>query len=222
MNAPDRDESLRNAVRDLLGELLPRTNGAGAHANGSGGSDAGAETVVPAVPAPPIAAVLRPSTWRGPAAPGEVVGERSTHSAGVADGGPAASAAGPPDAGAARSASGSGEPVRIDDDVDLNGFVRGLAERLRDPDTRDAIRAGRLRFSLRRSDAPITQTAATAQAPGAPGQSRTVTGPVTERTIKAAAADGAQLVLGPGAVLTPLARDCARSLGVKIEKERGC
>ncbi|MGH2871818.1 MAG: hypothetical protein ACRDL5_05085, partial [Solirubrobacteraceae bacterium] len=111
---------------------------------------------------------------------------------------------------------------RIDDDVDLNGFARALAERLQDPGTRDAIRAGHLRFSLQRWGAGAAQTTGVAQPHAAPAQSRTVTGPVTERTIKAAAADGARLVLAPGAVLTPLARDCARSLGVKVEKERKC
>ncbi len=45
-------------------------------------------------------------------------------------------------------------------------------------------------------------------------------GAVTERTVIKAAADGARLLLGRGAVLTPLARDKARSLGVEIEKER--
>jgi len=34
-----------------------------------------------------------------------------------------------------------------------------------------------------------------------------------------AAADGARLLLGPRAVMTPLARDKARSLGVEIGKE---
>jgi len=37
-----------------------------------------------------------------------------------------------------------------------------------------------------------------------------------------AAAAGARLVLAPRAVLTPMARDRARSLGVEIEKERPC
>ena len=45
-------------------------------------------------------------------------------------------------------------------------------------------------------------------------------GAVTERTVvKAAAATAPACVLGRGAVLTPLARDKARSLGVEIEKE---
>jgi hypothetical protein len=44
-------------------------------------------------------------------------------------------------------------------------------------------------------------------------------GAVTERDVKKAAADGARVVIGRRAVLTPLARDKARSLGVVIEKE---
>jgi len=46
-------------------------------------------------------------------------------------------------------------------------------------------------------------------------------GAVTERTVAAAAKAGARLVLGPRAVLTPLARDKARVLGVPIERPRG-
>jgi hypothetical protein len=45
-------------------------------------------------------------------------------------------------------------------------------------------------------------------------------GAVTERAVSAAAKAGERLVLGPRAVLTPLARDKARALGVPIEKER--
>ena len=45
-------------------------------------------------------------------------------------------------------------------------------------------------------------------------------GTVTERMVAAAAKAGAALVLGPRAVLTPLARDKARALGVPVQKER--
>jgi len=45
-------------------------------------------------------------------------------------------------------------------------------------------------------------------------------GAVTEAVIVAAARAGERLVLGRGAVLTPLARDRARASGVPIEKER--
>ena len=43
---------------------------------------------------------------------------------------------------------------------------------------------------------------------------------MTEAVIAAAAGAGERLVLGRGAVLTPLARDRARASGVQIEKER--
>jgi hypothetical protein len=42
---------------------------------------------------------------------------------------------------------------------------------------------------------------------------------VTERTVARATAAGGRLVLGRRAVLTPLGRDRARSLGVTVEKE---
>jgi hypothetical protein len=92
------------------------------------------------------------------------------------------------------------ETVRISSDADLAAFVQLVL------DQSGAIRAGRLRFTLGGS-APA-------------GAMRVAHGAVTERTIKKAADAGARLVLGPGAVLTPLAREKARALGVDIERER--
>ncbi len=43
---------------------------------------------------------------------------------------------------------------------------------------------------------------------------------MTQAIIKAAARAGERLALGRGAMLTPLARDHARTSGVQIEKER--
>ena len=94
------------------------------------------------------------------------------------------------------------EIVRIESDADLAAFVRSVLDR------GDEIRSGRLRFTL-------------GGAPSA-GVVRVEHGAVTERTIKKAADAGARLVLGPGAVLTPLARDKARALGIEIERERRC
>jgi hypothetical protein len=90
--------------------------------------------------------------------------------------------------------------VTISSDADLDRFVRSVL------DHADAIRQGRLRFTL--GGAP------------SPGVMRVAHGAVTERTIKKAAEAGGRLVLGPGAVLTPLAREKARALGVDIERER--
>jgi hypothetical protein len=93
------------------------------------------------------------------------------------------------------------EVVRIASDADLDRFVRSVLERA------DDIRAGRLRFTLDGRGRPA-------------GVVRVAHGAVTERKIKQAADAGARLVLGPGAVLTPLAREKARALGIDIERER--
>jgi hypothetical protein len=94
---------------------------------------------------------------------------------------------------------GRTEQVRIASDDELAAFVRSVLERA------DEIRSGRLRFTL---------------GGASPGGMRIGHGAVTERTIRKAADAGGRLVLGPGAVLTPLAREKARALGVDIERER--
>lgn len=54
---------------------------------------------------------------------------------------------------------------------------------------------------------------------GRAGQRRVERGAVTEAMVRDAARAGERLVLGRGAILTPLARDRARASGVEIEKE---
>ena len=95
--------------------------------------------------------------------------------------------------------------VTIASDADLAAFARTVLDRA------DDIRAGRLRFTL--------GGGATSPSPQA-GVVRVARGAVTERTVKQAADAGGRLVLGPGAVLTPLAREKARALGIDIERER--
>jgi hypothetical protein len=94
--------------------------------------------------------------------------------------------------------------------------VRSLVHRFENPRDRMAIRSGKLRFRLRATGASA------ADAPAAATTIRVERGAVTERAVRDAAAQGARLVLAPRAVLTPMARDRARSLGVEIEKERPC
>ena len=68
---------------------------------------------------------------------------------------------------------------------------------------------------------PAGRTAgAPADAAAGPPIRRIERGAVTERVVRDAARAGERLVLGRGAVLTPLARDRARSSGVEIDKER--
>ena len=167
----ERDDA-RRLLRELLPELLQETLG---NSNGA----------VPQVPAPPVAAVLRPSTWAQPPVPGEVIGDGR------------------------RADAGRVEHVTLDSDEDLDRFVRSLLARPESDGVRRSASGG-LRFSMG------------GQGAAAPASLRIERGAVTERTVKDAAAAGARLVLAPGAVLTPLAREKARALGIEIERERRC
>jgi hypothetical protein len=225
MSEPDRTEAMRDAARDALRELIPdliqdllgseQGNGNG-NGNGNGHRPEPEPEIVPVVPAPPVAAVLRPSTWSGPAVAGEVVGgDRPARPVERAE---AVEPALPP--ALPGSADGTVETVRIDSDEDLQTFVRALAGWLENPRDRLAIKSGRLRFALQRG----TATATSAEPPGAEAQEvvRVQKGAVTERQVQDAASRGARLVLARAAILTPLARDSARALGVQIEKEGKC
>jgi hypothetical protein len=120
--------------------------------------------------------------------------------------------------GSAARVDGATEQVSLRDDGDLDEFVRRLATLCDDPAQRAALRDGRRRFRLGApSGGRAGPAAATAAREG--GVVRVDRGAVTERRVKQAAADGARLVVGPKAVLTPLARDTARTLGVVVEKE---
>ena len=105
------------------------------------------------------------------------------------------------------------DEVTLRDDVDLDAFVRRVARLCEDPARRAALRDGQHRFRL---VPPVAGTAPTSVG----SVQRIEQGAVTERAVKKAATDGARLVLGRRAVLTPLAKDRARILGVEIEKER--
>jgi len=140
------------------------------------------------------------------------------------------------------------ETVNLSSDEDLAAFVDRLLDL--DPEAREEIRSGRKRFRLAAPQQPANGTAwapATAGPPARPGRPeasgpeasgpeasgpeaggaqggppvrRIGRGAVTEQVIRDAARAGERLVLGPGAVLTPLARDRARASGVEISRER--
>jgi hypothetical protein len=228
VSTPDDADLLRSVTREVLADLLPELLSEALTANGNGnghrngdspdpgtvpGSDAGpgpasppppAADAVPQVPGPPVAAVHRPSGWRPPAesTTTPAIGTSPTRQL-------AADADSPP--------NGAVERVDLRTDADLDAFVRSLVRRLENPRDRMAIRSGKLRFRLG-ATAPAGGAAAASAAPVL----RVERGAVTERTVRDAARDGARLVLGRRAVLTPMARDRARSLGVEIEKERPC
>jgi hypothetical protein len=100
------------------------------------------------------------------------------------------------------------QAVRLHTSEDLRSFVLHLVELAADPARRQDILNGRLRFRL---EPPLGAAEAAVH--------RLDKGAVTERAVRAAARDHARLVLGRRAVLTPLARDAARALGVAIERD---
>jgi hypothetical protein len=114
------------------------------------------------------------------------------------------------------------ETVNLSTDEDLAAFVIWLLDL--DPDQREELRSGRKRFRLATAAATPAAPAASSAPPdpglGASPVRRIERGAVTEALINRAARAGERLVLGRGAVLTPLARDRARAGGVPIEKER--
>lgn len=125
-------------------------------------------------------------------------------------------------------ATGTVETVALRTDADLAMFVTRLLDM--DPAERDAVRDGRKRFRLAPpaaaqpgspvSPAPVSAApVSAAQVNGDRAGRRIERGAVTERMVRAAARAGERLVLGPAAVLTPLAADRARADGVPIEKE---
>jgi hypothetical protein len=131
----------------------------------------------------------------------------------------AASAAEPPGGTVATGTSGVAssstvpgqtvEQVSLRSDAELHAFVLRLLGMFDNPKQRSDLQSGRVRFVL-----------AAGSQPGRTAPSRRVEkGAVTEAQVKDAAKVGATLMLGRRAVLTPLARDKARALGVVIEKE---
>jgi hypothetical protein len=140
------------------------------------------------------------------------------------------------------------ETVNLSADEDLAAFAVRLLDldpETRD-ELREDLRAGRKRFRL--AGAHVPSAPQPAQAPQAsqvtpdspthgssgkqgangltalngsagPRARRIERGAVTEKAVRDAARAGERLVLGPRAVLTPLARDRARASGVEITKE---
>jgi hypothetical protein len=100
--------------------------------------------------------------------------------------------------------------VRVRDDHDLAALVTQVLNLAEDPARTADLRSGRLRFTLATDD---TSAAAAAVTPIDVDR-----GAVTERLIQRAAREQRPLRLGPRAVVTPLARDRARALGVVLDR----
>jgi hypothetical protein len=186
------DDLLRSVTREVLAELLPELIEDALTTPAPSENGNGHRTEPPAVPQVPAPPIAKVHRPSG-WRPSEPAAEEP-----AAEAGPGGAVV---------------EHVELRTDAELEAFVSGLARRLESPGARDAILSGRVRFRL-----------GAGSAEGAPGAQtiRVEAGAVTERVVKEAARAGARLVLSPRAVLTPTARDSARSLGVEIEKEKPC
>jgi hypothetical protein len=190
-------DELRALIRDVLRDVLPAVI-----ERGPVRVPAATATSVqlPAAPPPSVpSGVLQPAIGPQPAnapqaatagAPGGGNGHGTMHTSG--------------------GRSDLTRPVRLETDADLHQFALEIVRLADNPARRRDLLTGRLTFTLaaRADDAPAT------------GEHRIDRGAVTERAVQSAAKAGQRLVLGPRAVLTPLARDRALSLGVPIERER--
>jgi hypothetical protein len=205
--APD---ALRDLVREVLRDLLPALAARNGSPLSSAPSSAAAPAARPAAPATRSPSFAPPATPpRPPATPptSEPAPFRPAEAAGAA--GPLGAAGALGVAGAASGSGATAQTVRLASDEDLREFVLQVLRLADNPKRRQDLMTGRLRFTL----------AAAGPAP-ALAEHRVEKGAVTERAVQAAARAGARLVLGSRAVLTPLARDRARALGVPIEEER--
>jgi hypothetical protein len=198
-------DELRALIRDVLREVLPTPNGSRQALSVTVNGKPATASTEPATPPSGVPAG-RPGAAGTP-------GHVPAVSQPPAEPDPTVAAPPPAATQAARPPAGSGpppRPVRLESDADLRQFALEVLRLADNPARRRDLLTGRLSFTL----AGRARDAAKAN------DHRIETGAVTERTVQSAAKAGRRLVLGPRAVLTPLARDRALALGVPIEKER--
>jgi topoisomerase IA-like protein len=121
----------------------------------------------------------------------------------------------------AKALSGSATPVQkpaqvvemvsVATDAEVSSFVHRILDLAADTKTLSALRSGELVFQLTESSKASTAAAA--------DTTRIDKGAVTESTIRKAAESGSTLIVGRKVVVTSLARDKARDLGVTIVRE---
>jgi hypothetical protein len=193
-------EELRALIRDVLRDVLPVAIGRAQGAAAPTSNGAPTSTAAPT----------------GTAAP---AGKSATPPSGLPAGQPPATtvpatavpATAVPDTTKVHaSRQTAARQVRLETDADVRQFALDILRLADNPARRRDLLTGRLTYTLARR----------AGDDAAPGDHRIETGAVTERLVASAAKAGQRLVLGPRAVLTPLARDRALALGVPIERER--
>lgn len=114
------------------------------------------------------------------------------------------------------------ESVSISSDAELQALIRRVLDLSAEPGGREALRSGRHGFRLANGGGAPEPAAPEPAAPGGPernGEQRIDSGVLSESKVIGLARSGRRIVLGRRVAVTPLARDKARQLGVKLERE---
>ncbi len=103
------------------------------------------------------------------------------------------------------------EVVSLTNDADVKSLVNRVLDMAADPQTLSALRHGEIVFQLSHQSNSHNASDSTT--------TRIEKGAVTESTIRKAAESGSTVIVGRKVVVTSLARDKARDLGVTIIRE---
>ena len=103
------------------------------------------------------------------------------------------------------------EVVSLNTDSDVKSLVNRVLDMAADPQSLAALREGTIVFQLSNQSSQHSSNGSST--------TRIEKGAVTESTIRKAAESGSTLILGRKVVVTSLARDKARDLGVTIIRE---
>ena len=116
--------------------------------------------------------------------------------------------------------------LNVANDKQLNNFVVDFAKCLRDKDVEAMILSGRLRFKLRGSSSEHPQSSqittshsTTNQQKLKPVDERIERGMLSEAKIAKLAERSQRIVISKKVVLTPLAKDRARAMGIEIVRQ---
>ncbi len=112
-------------------------------------------------------------------------------------------------------AAATGDVVTVRTQDDLDAVIRRVLDDARSAGRRRAIETGQVRFVL---DSP-TPSQRPRPVSGPVSQHVVEQGVLTERKVIAASKAGSAIVVTSKVVITPLARERARALGVEIQRE---
>lgn len=111
------------------------------------------------------------------------------------------------------------ESVAIGSDAELQTFVVRLLRLFEDPAGREALRSGRHVFRLGQAARGDRRGGNGGVQSAEGGAGHLDKGVLSEAKLISLAKTGKRITLGKGVTVTPLAKDKARQLGVKLERE---